>query len=121
MSFMIEILVCLTLMCLIACIIYYLGKKVSKSFMKYIPVFSFGIGVVFYYIQLNFTSYKPNSFDSIYDTIVIIILLLVFSIALLEAVIIDIVENTKLFGKGFMVIRKAIKLVNVNKEQIRWK
>lgn len=118
MSFKIAILVCLTLMSLTACIICYLGKKVSNSFMKYIPVFSLGVGILFFYIKLNYISYAPNSFDSIYDMIAIIILLIVCSIALLEAVIIDIVENTKLFGKGFMVIRKAIKLGDIKKEQV---
>lgn len=121
MSFKIAIIVCLTLMCLVACITYFLGKKVSKNLMKYIPVFSFGIGMLFFYIKLNFISDNPNSFDRISDMIVIIILLIVFSIALLEAVIIDIVENTKIFGKGFMGLRKAMKLVVVNKKQVRWK
>ena len=118
MSFKIAILICLTLMCIVACITYFLGKKVSKSFMKYIPVFSFCIGMLFFYIKLNFISYNPNSFDRISDMIATIILLIVFGIALLEAVIIDIVENTKLFGKGFMIIRKTMKLVVVNKEKV---
>lgn len=121
MSFKIALLVCLTLICLIACITYYLGKKVSNGFLKYIPVFSFGSGVIFFYLKLNYISYNPNSFDSIFDTIAIILLLIVFSIALLEAVIIDVVENTKLFGKGITVIRKSLKLVYLKKEQVRWK
>ena len=116
MSFKITLLVCLALMCLIAGITYYLGKKVSNGLMKYIPVFSFGIGVLFFYIKLNLNSYYFNSFDSIFYMILIIIFLLLFSIALLEAVIIEIVENTKLFRKGFIVMRKAMKLVNVNKQ-----
>ena len=115
MSFKIAILVCLTLMFLIACITYYLGKKVSHSFMKYIPVFSFGVGVFFLYIKLNNNSYNPNSFDRIFDMIAFTILFIVCSVAFLEAIIIEIVENTKLFGKGFIVMRKAIKLGNVNK------
>lgn len=115
MSFKIAILVCFALMLLIACVSYYLGTKVSKSLMKYIPVFSFGVGALFFYIKFNFISYKPNSFDSIYDLIVLIILILVCSIALLEAVIIDVVENTQLFSKGFFVMRKAMKIVDINK------
>lgn len=109
MSFKIAILVCLTLMCLAACITYFLGKKVSKGFMKYIPVFSFCIGMLFFYIKLNFITHNPNSFEKASDIITIIILFIVFIISLLEAVIIDIVENTKLFRKGFMVLRKAMK------------
>lgn len=116
MSFKIALLVCLALMCLIAGITYYLGKKVSNGLMKYIPVLSFGIGVLYCYINLNFTSFNPNSFESIFYVILIIIFLFLFSIALLEAVIIEIVENTKLFGKSFIVMRKAMKLVNVNKQ-----
>lgn len=115
MSFKIAVFVCLILMGLVACITYYLGKKVSNSLMKYIPVFSFAIGVLFFYIKLNFISYKPNSFDGIYDMIAIIILIIVCSIAFLEAVIIDIVENRKLFKRSYMAVRKAIKLVDVNK------
>lgn len=110
-----AILVCLTLMFLIAGITYYLGKKVSNSFMKYIPVFSFGVGVFFLYIKLYFNSYNPNSFDRIFDMIAFTTLFIVCSVAFLEAVIIEIVENTKVFGKGYSVMRKAIKLVNVNK------
>ncbi|MEK4485116.1 hypothetical protein MHH81_05875 [Psychrobacillus sp. FSL H8-0484] len=115
MSFKIAVFVCLILMGLVACITYYLGKKVSNSLMKYIPVFSFAIGVLFFYIKLNFISYKPDSFDGIYDMIVIIILIIVCSIAFLEAVIIDIVENRKLFKRSYMAVRKATKLVDVNK------
>ncbi|WP_144509312.1 hypothetical protein [Bacillus sp. FJAT-22090] len=115
MSFKIAILICFALMLFIACVTYYLGKKVSKSLMKYIPVFSFGVGMLFFYIKLNFISYKPNSFDSIYDMIVFIILIIVCSIAFLEAVIIDIVENTALFNKGFMIIRKLMKLEGMKK------
>ncbi|WP_093263661.1 hypothetical protein [Psychrobacillus sp. OK032] len=115
MSFKIGILVCLFLMVFMACITYYLGKKVSHSLMKYIPVFAFASGIIFYYIKLNFISYEPSSFDGIYDMIVFIILIIVGSIAFLETVIIDIVENSKLFGKSYMAIRKAIKLENVKK------
>jgi len=117
MSFKIALLVCLILMCLIGFMTYYLGKKLTTNLLKYIPVFSLGFGVIFFYTRLNFVSY-PNSFDSIFDTIAIIILLLVFSIALLEVVIIEVVENTKIFGKGIMVIRKAMKLAVINKKQV---
>ncbi|SDM52994.1 hypothetical protein SAMN05518871_101458 [Psychrobacillus sp. OK028] len=116
MSFKIAMLVCFILMCLISCITYYLGKKVSKKFIKYIPVFSLGSGLIFFYIKLNY-----SSFDHIFDKIAIILLLIVFSIALLEAIIIEVVENTKLFKRGIMVIRKSLKLVHVKKEQVRWK
>ncbi|TQR20859.1 hypothetical protein [Psychrobacillus vulpis] len=115
MSFKIAILVCLVLMGFIACITYYLGKKVSLSLMKYIPVFSFGIGALFFYIKLNFISYKPNSFDGIYDMIAFIILIVVSSIAFLEAIIIAIVENRKLFRRSYIAVRKAIKVGSVNK------
>ncbi|MFJ7825010.1 hypothetical protein [Psychrobacillus sp. NPDC096623] len=121
MSFKIALLVCFSLMCLISCITYYLGKKVSNNFIKYIPVFSLGSGVIFFYIKLNYSSYNPISFDNIFDKIAIIILLIVFSIALLEAIIIEVVENTNLFERGIMVIRKSLKLVHVKKEQVRWK
>lgn len=86
--------------------------------MKYIPVFSFGVGILFFYIKLSFISNYTNSFERITDMIAIIILLIVFSIALLEALIIDIVENTEIFRKGFMVLRKAMKLVDVKKDQV---
>lgn len=115
MSFKIGILICLFLMGVIACITYFLGKKISNSLMKYIPVFSFAVGVLFFYIKLNFISYKPNSIDSILDMITIIILIILCSIALIEAVIVDIVESRKLFRASPMGIRKAIQLVDVNK------
>ena len=118
MSFKIAMLFCFILMCLVASITYYLGKKVSGRFMKYIPVFSFAVGVLFFLIRLNFVSYMPNSIDRIFDMIAIIILLVLLGIALLEAVIIDIVENTKLFGKGFMIIKKSIISVTRKKKQI---
>jgi hypothetical protein len=38
---------------------------------------------------------------------------------LLEVVIIEVVENTKLLGKGIIGIRKALKLVYIKKEQVR--
>lgn len=109
MSFKIAILVCLTLMSFIVCITYYLAQKLSNSLMKYIPVFSFAIGVLFFYIKLNFISYKPNSFDGIYDMIAFIIFIIVGSIALIEALIIDSVENSHLFRKSYLAVRKGIK------------
>ena len=115
MSFKIGILVCLILMVFMACITYYLGKKVSYSLMKYIPVFAFASGIIFYYIKLNFISYEPSSFEGIYDMIAFIILIIVGSIAFLETVIIDIVENSKLFGRGYVAVVKAIKFENVKK------
>lgn len=115
MSFKMGILICLIIMVFMACIIYYLGKKVAPSLMKYIPVFSFVSGVIFYYIKLNFMTYQPNSFDSIYDMITLIVLTIVGIIALLETVIIDIVENSELFGRCYNAVRKAIKLENVKK------
>lgn len=119
MSLKIAILVCLSLMCLIACITFYLGIKVSKRFIRYIPVFSLSSGVIFFYIRLNYISNYPNPFESIFDKIAFIILLVVFSFALLEVVIIEVVENTKLFRKGIIGIRKALKLVYIKKEQVR--
>lgn len=98
-----------------ACITYYLGKKLAHSLMKYIPVFSFISGAIFYYIKLHFISYKPNSYDGIYDMIVFIILIVVGSIALFETIIIDAVENSRLFGSSYKAVRKAIKLENVKK------
>lgn len=115
MSFKIGILICLIIMVVIAGITFYVGKKVAHSLMKYIPVFSFASGVIFYYIKLHFISYKPNSFDGIYDMIAFIILIIVGSIALLETVIIDIVKNSELFGKSYTVLRKAITLENIKK------
>ncbi|MFF2752476.1 hypothetical protein ACFVR1_01815 [Psychrobacillus sp. NPDC058041] len=115
MSFKIGILICLILMGVIACITYYLGKKVFNRLIKYIPVFSFAVGVLFLYIKLNFISYKPNSIDNILDMIAIIILIILCSIALVEAVIVDIVDSRKLFRESYMAIRNAIKLVDVNK------
>lgn len=109
MSFKIAILICLVLMGLMALVTYYAGKKMSKSVMKYIPSFSFAIGVLFFYIKLNYLPYELNSFDSIYDMIAIILLIIVFGISLLEAFIIDIVENTKLFERFYASVRKAIK------------
>ena len=104
-----SILICIILMVLIACITYYLGKKVSNSFMKYIPVFSFAIGALFFYIKLSFVSYKPGSFDNIYDKITMIIIVVVGSIALLEALIIDVVQNSSLFTKSYTALRKALR------------
>ncbi|QFF98458.1 hypothetical protein PB01_06245 [Psychrobacillus glaciei] len=115
MSFKIAILVCLILMGIIACITYYLAKKVSNSLMKYIPVFSFAMGALFFYMKFSFISYKPNSIEGIYDIIAIILLLIVCSIAFLEAVIIDIVENSNLFSRSYMAVRKVIQLVGINK------
>ncbi|WP_391121026.1 hypothetical protein [Psychrobacillus sp. L3] len=115
MSFKIAILVCLILMGFMACITYYLGKKMSNNLIKYIPVFSFAIGALFFYFKLNYISYKPYSIDGILDKISFIILLILGSIAFLEAVIIDIVENSKFFKNSYMDVRKAIKLVDVNK------
>ena len=109
MSFKIAILVCLILMGLIAIITYYLGKKVSTNLFKYIPVFALGFGSIFFYTRLKFISY-PNSFESIFDKVAIFLLLVVFTIALLEAIIIEIVANTELFRKGFLVMRKRLKL-----------
>ncbi|MFJ8066365.1 hypothetical protein ACIQYS_17335 [Psychrobacillus sp. NPDC096426] len=115
MSFKIGILVCLILMVFMACITYYLSKKVSKSLMKYIPFFSFAIGVLFFYIKLNFISHEAYAYVRIFDMITIIILMIVGSFAFLEAVIIEIAENSKLFGKSYMGVRKAIKSVNGKK------
>ncbi|WP_391208533.1 hypothetical protein [Psychrobacillus sp. L4] len=115
MSFKIAILVCLILMGIITCITYYLAKKVSNSLMKYIPVFSFAIGALFFFLKLNYISYKPNSIDGILDMIAFIILIILGSIAFIEAVIIDVVENSKLFRKSYLTVRKAMKLVDVNK------
>lgn len=115
MSFKIGILICFIIMVLMACITYYLGKKVAHSLMKYIPVFSLISGVIFYYIKLHFISYKPNSFDGIYDMIAFIILIIVGSIAFFETIIIDVVENSKLFGSSYKAVRKAMKLENVRK------
>ena len=107
-----SILICIILMVLIAGITYYLGKKVSNSFMKYIPVFSFAIGALFFYIKLSFISYKPGSFDNIYDKITIIIFVVVGSIALLEALIIDVVRNSSLFAKSYTALRKTLRQLN---------
>ncbi|WP_313891329.1 hypothetical protein [Psychrobacillus sp.] len=115
MSFKIAVIVCLILMGLMACITFYLAKKVSNSFMKYIPVFSFAIGVLFFYINLNNISYNLISSEVIYNMIAFIILLIVGSIAFLEAVIIDVVENRKLFRKSYRAVQKTVKLVSVNR------
>lgn len=112
MGFKMAILVCLILMGLMACVTYYLAKKVSNSLMKYIPVFSFAAGALFFYIKFKFISIQPNAFEDISDMIAIILLLIICSIAFLEAVIIDIVDNRILFRKS---VWKGIRLVDVNK------
>lgn len=117
MSFKIAILICLTLMFLIAIITFYLGKKVSTNLFKYIPVFALGFGSIFFYTRLKFISY-PNSFESIFDRIALSLLLVVFTIALLEAVIIEVVAYTELFRKGLLVMQKRLKLLIIKKEQV---
>lgn len=120
MSFKIAVLVCLTLMCIIAIITYYLGKKVSTNLFKYIPVLALGFGSIFFYTRLKFISY-PNSFESFFDKVTFFLLLVVFTMALLEVVIIEIVANTELFRTGFLAMRKRLKLLIIKKEQVRQK
>lgn len=118
MSFQMALLFCFVLMCLVGIATYYLGKKVSQRYTKYIPVFAFGIGVLFFYIKLNFLTVDSSSFENISGQIVMIILLVLCSFALLEAIIMEIVENTQSIGKRFMDIQKALKLIIKNKKQV---
>ena len=127
MSFKIALLVCFLLMFLMAIATYYLAKKVSFQMMKYIPLISLGSGLIFFFTRLNIVSYNTNSIDSLFDKLVLSLILIVFCFAFLEAVIIEIVDNTILLRKSLRSIRKVLKLMNpkkllnLKKEQVRWK
>ncbi|MEG0260566.1 MAG: hypothetical protein RR595_02845 [Lysinibacillus sp.] len=111
MSYQLFIGISIAIMSLTAWITYYLGQKVSGKLTKYMPAFSFAVGMLFMFIKIQFAPFKANSFEHISTIIMLIVLALLFVIAVLEAAIVDILEKEKLIESISTFIKRAIHIV----------
>lgn len=91
MSYLFSLILCIVLMGIIACFLYYLGQKISYSYILYNPSISLGFGVIFLLVKMIFS--QQNQLQYSIDVIITSILVFVWIVALLEAIIIDIFEN----------------------------
>ncbi|MFP3919532.1 hypothetical protein U5N28_17165 [Lysinibacillus telephonicus] len=108
MNFPFSLILCIVLMGIIACFLYYLGKKISYSFILYNPSITLGFGVIFFLVKMIFS--QQNQLEYSIDVIITVILLFVWIVALLEAVIIDIFENgEEMLNDIRLVIGKELK------------
>jgi predicted tellurium resistance membrane protein TerC len=85
MSNLVGILLSIFLMVLSAIITYKIGERVSSRIIKYIPTISTGVGLIFFYIRINFIPYKTHAFDGLMDIPIIFLLAIVFGVSLLLA------------------------------------
>ncbi|OIJ18782.1 hypothetical protein BKP45_15540 [Anaerobacillus alkalidiazotrophicus] len=93
MSNLVGILLSIFLMVLSAVITYKIGEKMSSRVIKYIPTISTGVGLIFFYIRVNFIPYKTHAFDALIDIPVIFLLATIFVISLLLALWIEITNK----------------------------
>ncbi|RTQ96104.1 hypothetical protein [Lysinibacillus telephonicus] len=108
MNFPFSLILCIVLMGIIACFLYYLGKKISYSFILYNPSITLGFSVIFFLVKMIFS--QQNQLEYSIDVIITVILLFVWIVALLEAVIIDIFENgEEMLNDIRLVIGKELK------------
>jgi predicted tellurium resistance membrane protein TerC len=89
MSNLVGILLSIFLMVLSAIITYKIGERVSSRIIKYIPAISTGVGLIFFYIRINFIPYKTHAFDALVDIQAIILLAIVFGVSLLLALLME--------------------------------
>lgn len=95
MSIQLGIVVSIILMGGITLITYYLGNRVSSRLKKYIPAIATAIGVIFFYIKLNFIPNQTPTYKEIYDMLAIILLANLCGISLLVAIIMEVVNKRK--------------------------
>lgn len=95
MSIHMAIFVSVLLMSMISVIIFLIGKRVSGGLIKYIPAIATGIGMLFFYIKMNYIGYQTHAFESIHDIIAIILLSVIFAVSLIGALLIEFTHKPK--------------------------
>ncbi|WNF38886.1 hypothetical protein RJD24_10885 [Bacillaceae bacterium IKA-2] len=93
MSIQVAISLSVFLMVLISIITYLIGKRVSSRIIKYIPAIATGVGIIFFYIKINFIPYKTHAYETINDIVLLILLAIIFGVSLLGAIIIEVTNR----------------------------
>lgn len=92
MRVQIAFFILIAILTLISVSVYLLSKNQIHKFIKYIPALVAALGIVVVYIKMQFFS---EGFEEIYYVITLIFLSVVFGVALLTAIIIEIIQRLK--------------------------
>lgn len=103
----------------IASLMYYLGLKISYNYILYNATITFSVGVSFFLGKMIF--YKVNNpIEGAFDIIITLILLSVWLMALLETLVIEVMENGNELKMVPSKIRRNIKkLKNLNWDDVK--
>lgn len=92
MNYFSMVLLCLVLMLLISGLMYMLGRKIAYNYILYNAVISLSVGVMFFLgKQIYFEANSP--IERAADVTITIILLVIWVVALVETLIVEVMEN----------------------------
>ena len=109
------LLMTIVVMGIVATLLYYIGIKVSYSYILYTPSITLSIGVCLYIGKLFTTNYPVEGFPIVFDILILSMLVAVWILAIVEAFIIDVFEQ----GKEMKADVKYL-LSQVSTYSIRW-
>lgn len=89
------LLITIVVMGIVATLLYYIGIKVSYSYILYTPSITLSIGVCLYIGKLFTTNYPVGGFPIVFDILLLSLLCAVWILAIVEAFIIDVFEQGK--------------------------
>ncbi|TSI08694.1 hypothetical protein [Lysinibacillus sp. BW-2-10] len=105
----------IVVMGIIATVLYYIGIKVSYSYILYTPSITLSIGVCLYIGKLFTINYPVEGLPIVFDILILSILCAVWIFAIVEAFIIDVFEQ----GKEMKADAKYL-LSQASSYNIRW-
>lgn len=104
MSYPYIMILCLLMMGSIALIMYYLGTKISYSYILYNAAVSIGSGVIFFLFKIIFTMNKYGPIEQVLDIVIMMLLGTVWIFALLETFTVEAMENGREIKGDFMLL-----------------
>ncbi len=109
MSYPYLLLICLLMMLMVALGMYYLGIKISYSYILYNASISIGSGVLFFLAKMVFTYNKVGPIEQWADIAITMILLTVWIVCLVETLTIEVVENGREMKDTMISVAKRVK------------
>lgn len=120
MTFVLSISLCFVLMLLVASVAYYFGWKKYKRLIKYVPFMTLASGFFFFIIKIIFMPKSASFFGHIYDLLFVFIFGVLGVIAIIEALVVDILEGKLVSEERLRLIYKRIQSMDIPKRFKLW-
>ncbi|RKQ18488.1 hypothetical protein [Ureibacillus endophyticus] len=102
------LLIVILIMAILSLILNFIGKKISYSYILYTPPISLSVGICLYLVKLFNIDYPVEGFSIIFDLLVLTALITVWIFAIIETIIIDVIEQGPEIKDDFSYLGKKL-------------